>query len=323
MKRIQATTLQEAVDKTIAECGADALLVETRRTRSGYMVIAGKPQPPRRRRAVARPKWTRGFRPLAKRGRTFGLSNAVLTAVEKAMIDTRVRLEREGDPAVPTVAARVLKALIRSEAMELPRYKVTAVIGTTGVGKTTTLAKLAAVAVRERGEQVAIVTIDTYRMAAVEQLRAFADLIDTPCEVAFTPQELRRAVHQHASADRIFIDTSGGSPRDRKALLRLAAQLRLTKPACLLCLPASTRRVDAHTTLVGYEPCGIDTVALTKWDETEVPGEALSVVIEQGLSISHLTVGQEVPEDLVAADANDIANHAFALEPDSLEATAS
>lgn len=321
LKRIEAKTLPLALERVRAECGDDALLVETRATRNGYLVVAAQPDtsvPPARPQAGAViSRWTRGFQPLAERAESFGLSHRILTAIEKALLGTRVNLSRAGDPALPGLSARVLQALIHTEPrLESrpvdPSFRCTALVGPTGVGKTTTLAKLAARAVAA-GEQVAIVTVDTYRVAAVEQLRAFADLLDVPMEVAFTPQDLRRTIAAHADADRIFIDTTGRSPLDKDALQALHGTLAVQKPAVLLCLGAGTRRRDCDAILDAYDALDVDAVALTKWDETTMPGEALAAVVERGLRLSHLTVGQEVPADIVAADPARIAEAAFAL----------
>jgi flagellar biosynthesis protein FlhF len=322
LKRFEAKTLPDALARVRAECGEHALLVETRTTRTGYLVVAANPDA-----ALQRPdqaggagwlsKWTRGFQPLAERALDFGLGTAVVRAVEKALLGTRVDLSRPGDPALPGLARAVLAGLVRTE----PRvedgdgaFRTQALVGPTGVGKTTTLAKLAARA-KDRGERVAIVTLDTYRIAAVEQLRAFADLLAVPFEIAFTATDLRRALQQHAGCDRVYVDTTGRSPRDRDALPLLEGNLRAGKCSTLLCLASGTRARDCAVVFDAFEPLGIDAVCLTKWDETIAPGEALGALIERGLRCSHVCTGQEVPADIVAADALALAAAAFDLEP--------
>jgi flagellar biosynthesis GTPase FlhF len=327
LKRYEAKTLPEALARVRAECGDDALVVETRTTRAGYLVVAARPGartdtlPPRDQAgsATVLSKWTRGFQPLADTATDFGLSPAVLRAVEKALLGTRVDLSRPGDPALASLASRVLAALVRTEPrLEEPAadgaFRTVALVGPTGVGKTTTLAKLAARACA-RGERVAVVTLDTYRMAAVEQLRAFADLLGVPFEVAFTPHDLERTLRTHAHCDRVFVDTTGRSPRDRNALPLLEGTLRAGDCATLLCLAAGTRARDCHVVLDAFAPLAIDAVCLTKWDETTVPGEALAVVVERGLPVSHLCIGQEVPADILPARATELAAAAFACEP--------
>ncbi|MCK5942576.1 MAG: hypothetical protein KAI24_11435 [Planctomycetes bacterium] len=326
LKRIEAKTLPEAIERVRTECGADALVVETRPTRDGYLVVASKPEPQPARRDQAGStsflsKWTRGFRPLAETATDFGLSKTILQAVERALLGTRVELSKPGDPALPNLASRVLSALVHHE----PRvesddgFQTLALVGPTGVGKTTTLAKLAARA-KDRGERIAIITLDTYRMAAVDQLRSFAELLDVPFSVALSTNDVRRAIDDNIQADRIFIDTTGKSPRSRESLPMLQTTLRAVQANTLLCMAAGTRGRDSKIVLDAYESLGIDAVCLTKWDETVAPGESLATVVEQGLPLSHLCIGQEVPSDIVVADGLQIAQAAFDCE--AMEATA-
>ena len=251
---------------------------------------------------------------MAKSAMEFGLGTRPLLAVEKALIGTRVDLSRPGDPALPGVSTRILKALIRTESLHGPGHRVLALVGPTGVGKTTTLAKLAARAIRDRDESVAIVTTDTYRVAAVEQLRAFAEMLGVPFEVAFTPMDLRLAVHKHEDADRIFIDTTGRSPHDRDAIAVLRGTLEAAGPGIALCLAAGTKRQDGISVVRGFDSVDPDCLILTKWDETVCPGETLSLAIELGLPIARMTIGQEVPRDIVRATSEDLARAAFRLD---------
>lgn len=325
LKRFEAKTLAQALDRVRSECGADALVVETRPTPSGYLVVAARnePLPPATRtarydqagRPTAPPRFCRGFAPLAQLALDFGLSARVLQAVENALLGTRVELSQAGDPALPRLCSQILGALIPTAAIEdaAGTFRVTALVGPTGVGKTTTLAKLAARA-RDRGESVAIITLDTYRMAAVEQLRAFADLMAVPFAVAFTATELRRLLQLYRDCDRVYIDTTGRSPRDRNAMPLLEGMLRAANARSLLCLCAGTRQRDCAIVLDAYEPLGVDAVCLTKWDETAAPGEALDLLINRGLPLSHVCVGQEVPADILLADGLQLATTAFAAE---------
>ena len=321
LKRIEAKTLPEAIDRVRTECGADALVVETRSTRDGFLVVACKPESgaPRRDQAGATAslsKWTRGFRALADKATEFGLSKPILQAVERALLGTKVALSKPGDPALPGLASRVLAALIHHE----PRveaadgFRTLALVGPTGVGKTTTLAKLAARA-KGRGERVAIITLDTYRMAAVEQLRSFAELLDVPFSVAPSTSDVRHAIEANANADRVFIDTTGKSPRSRESLPMLEGALRAASAHAVLCMAAGTRQRDAEVVLGAYESLGVSAVCLTKWDETVAPGESLAAVVQQGLPLSHLCVGQEVPSDILVADGLQLAQAAFDCEP--------
>ena len=322
LKRIEAPTLAEAVERTRSLCGEDVLLVETRKTSSGYTIVAAQPTEGDADAALDQQsaglqspahRWTPAFRPLAERALAFGLDATVLRAVEKAITGTRITTDQPGDPALASVATRILAALIKTRDMTLPDFAVTAFVGSTGVGKTTSLAKIAARAVRDDDEAIAIVTIDTYRVAAVEQLRAFADMLSVPFEVAFTPNELRRAVERHRnSVDRVLIDTSGRSPYDKNAVQSLGAVLRSDDAAAALCVAAGARRVDAQATLAAFGQLDLRAVLMTKWDETTIPGEVLSLLIEQRRPLTHITIGQEVPDDIVGADAHLLAEQTLA-----------
>lgn len=326
LKRIEAKTLPEAIERVRIECGADAMVVETKPTRNGYVVVAGRKETatPSRDQAGSTSflsKWTRGFRPLAEKATDFGISKTILHAVERALLGTRVELSRPGDPALPNLASRVLSALVHHE----PRvessdgFQTIALVGPTGVGKTTTLAKLAARA-KDRGERIAIITLDTYRMAAVEQMRTFAELLDVPFSVATSANDVRRAIDDNIQADRIYIDTTGKSPRCRESLPMLESTLRAVGANTLLCMAAGTRDRDSNIVLDAYDSMGIDAVCLTKWDETVAPGESLAAVVERGLKLSHLTIGQEVPSDIVVANGTHIAQAAFDCEASEVSA---
>jgi flagellar biosynthesis protein FlhF len=326
LKSIEGRTLAEAIGKAQKECGKDALLVETRRRGDGYVIVAARPPVA----AAAKPRagdagrahgFAKGFRPLAEKALDFGLPRELLLAVEQALAGTKVAVARAGDPALPRVAARMLASLIPVTTLDSQR--VVALVGPTGVGKTTTLAKLAARAARERGERVVLVTVDTWRIAGVEQLRAFAELIGAPCEVAFTPHALEAILEKHAGADRIFVDTSGRGPRDAPAIDALRRTLAGRGIACALCLPAALRRVDAEAVLAACAALAPTAAILTKWDETRVPGEALATLILAGLPLAHVTTGQSVPDDLFPAEAHALAAVAFDLQgaPDDPDPT--
>jgi flagellar biosynthesis protein FlhF len=242
------------------------------------------------------------------------LSPTVLETVARAVTGLDVRIDRRGDPALVGMAARVLAALIPTvDIWSLSR--VTALVGPTGVGKTTTIAKLAAAAVRERGERVALFTMDLHRVAAVEQLRGFADLIGAPLEVLFTKADLHRALHAHQDRSRIWIDTAGCGPQATAALRGLQTALAELPLATLLCVPAASRRQDLEPIASAYAALQPAAWIATKWDETRCPGEVVSHCIETGAPLALLTDGQDVPDDLLPAVAADLA--CALLEPTS------
>ncbi len=187
--------------------------------------------------------------------------------------------------------------------------RVIAVVGPTGVGKTTTIAKLAA---RDRvfdGLSVGLISTDTYRIAAVEQLRTFAEIADIPLEVVYTPEEMRRALRKFAFSDRIYIDTTGRSPHDSGRIKELQEMVTAAQPTeTHLALSLTTRDEDQLDVLESYRPLRYNRLLFTKLDETGAPGSLLNVSYRAELPVSFVTNGQSVPNDLIAADRQTLAD---------------
>ncbi len=169
--------------------------------------------------------------------------------------------------------------------------------GPTGVGKTTTIAKLAAhFAVTEK-RRVAVVTLDTYRIGAVEQLATYARIIGVPSAVASGPRELADRLKENAGADLVLIDTAGRSPKDPEHVPGLMAALPPGVQVQLV-LPATRTVADHGAILKAYAPLVPRGVILTKLDEAERLGAALHTAVTGGIPVSYLTDGQRVPDDL-------------------------
>ncbi len=177
-----------------------------------------------------------------------------------------------------------------------------AFIGPTGVGKTTTLAKIAAQLKLKRGLSVGIVAADTYRIAAVDQLRTYAEILEVPVEVAASPFDAERACERLArdhGVDVILIDTAGRSQNDRMKLSELRAFLVAARPDethLVLSATASARTLEREATAFGA--VGIDRIVLTKLDEAATFGTLISLVERLGKRVSFFTHGQEVPDHI-------------------------
>jgi flagellar biosynthesis protein FlhF len=179
---------------------------------------------------------------------------------------------------------------------------VEALIGPTGVGKTTTIAKLAATHKLRYGRSVGLITADTYRIAAVEQLRTYAGIIGIPLEVALSPDDMEAARDRLAACDVVLIDTPGRSPRDHARLDDLSGFLAAASPARThLVLSASTNRGvlrSAAERFAGAEP---DCLLLSKLDEASGLGVVCRAAEIAGLPLSYVTTGQEVPDHIEPA----------------------
>lgn len=188
----------------------------------------------------------------------------------------------------------------------LSQSGVVALVGPTGTGKTTTLAKLAAKYAQKYGpEQVALVTIDTYRIAAYEQLATYGKIIGCAVKKAHSSQELNDILYQMRNKKLVLIDTAGFSQRDARLIDQLTEyeeniNVDIRK---FLVLPAGSQYQVLNQTVKAYKSTAIKGCIFTKLDECYSMGEALSVIIENDLSLSYVTDGQRVPEDIKLADA--------------------
>jgi flagellar biosynthesis protein FlhF len=186
---------------------------------------------------------------------------------------------------------------------EAGRCRLVALVGPTGVGKTTTIAKLAANYRLREKRRVGLITVDTYRVAAVEQLRTYADIIDLPMEVVATPREMREAVARMGHLDLVLMDTAGRSPRDEVKIQELKSMLSEAEPDEVHLVLSSTAGAKS---LIGtaekFAEVGTTSLLLTKLDEAHSLGHLVSLVRECSLPVSYLTDGQNVPDDIQVAE---------------------
>lgn len=177
-----------------------------------------------------------------------------------------------------------------------------AFVGPTGVGKTTTIAKLAARVALQQNRRVELVALDTYRIGAVEQLRTYAEIIGAGCHTVRSVLELDALLRRLPADATVLIDSTGKSPHDLADQYALAEYLRHNDEIkkCLV-LQANTHPVDAASAIRKFGLFGPDYLAITKFDETERPGALLEVASESSLPLAYLCMGQRVPEDLQEA----------------------
>jgi flagellar biosynthesis protein FlhF len=176
---------------------------------------------------------------------------------------------------------------------------VVALIGPTGVGKTTTLAKLAANLKLREKHRVGLITLDTFRIAAVDQLKRYADIIGSPLRVVNTAEELREAVKAMSDCDFLLIDTAGRSPKDTMKLNELRGLLAAVEPDEVHLVLSTTASEDAIELAVSrFSDVRVDKIIFTKIDETAHVGVVLNVVRKVNKSLSYITTGQDVPDDI-------------------------
>jgi flagellar biosynthesis protein FlhF len=185
--------------------------------------------------------------------------------------------------------------------------QVAVLVGPTGVGKTTTIAKLAAIHALDYGRKVALLSLDTYRIGAIQQLRTYAELMNLPLLTATNTDEVADALEQFAGYDLVLIDTIGRGQRDEEHLQEMRQALLPAKGIVYLTLSAtadSATLLDAAQRFSVFEP---DAVILTKLDEAARVGNCINLALRRALPFAYFTTGQRVPEDITLADAQTLA----------------
>jgi len=193
--------------------------------------------------------------------------------------------------------------------------RVVALIGPTGVGKTTTIAKLAADFKLCRNKNVGLITIDTYRIGAVDQLRMYAQIIDIPLKVVLTPDELAEAIELMRDKDIILIDTAGRSQNDELRIKELKSFLNAARPDEVhLVLSSIAHQSHMLSAAEKFGQLGVNRIILTKLDEAISFGVILSVLRKFEASISYITTGQDVPDDIEVGNGKILAQRLLGLD---------
>ena len=215
------------------------------------------------------------------------------------------------DPRAVSVLSGYLAQVMKfTDGLKLGAHgsRVVAFIGTTGVGKTTTLAKVAAHFVLEANLKGALITADTYRISAVEQLKKYAEILGLPVEVVYSAADLKKAIARHRSKDFILVDTAGRSQYNEFQMEELkellAAHPRMEKH---LVVSATTKEEDVAEIMTRFSACKPDRIIFTKTDETRTIGMVVNLLAGDGLPLSYLSNGQSVPDDILPATADRLA----------------
>lgn len=239
-----------------------------------------------------------------------GISQHVLEDMISKLNGTEILAPQNSIKALKALEKYVRKAIRIANGITLysDKPKIVALIGPTGVGKTTTLAKIAAKFVLEEGAKVALITADTYRISAVEQLKTYSDILGLPLEIVYNPQALQEAIEKHRDKQLILLDTAGRSQYNAYQMKELSELLNIDADIEKhLVMSATTKTSDGLELLDNFSLCKPDRVIFTKVDETKTHGIILNILHRRKAALSYLTNGQSVPDDIEPASIEKLA----------------
>ncbi|GAB1155499.1 flagellar biosynthesis protein FlhF [Paenibacillus illinoisensis] len=212
--------------------------------------------------------------------------------------------ELDENEIVQSVQKQILTFLEeRIDAGILPGTRIVYVAGPTGVGKTTTIAKLAAEQMFKHHRKVGFITSDTYRISAVEQLRTYASILNVPLEVVQSPGDTQRAISRLQDCDLIFMDTAGRNYRNELLVSELQSLLApVENSETFLVMSMTSKSADMFEITEHFSKYGLDKIIFTKMDETGTCGPMINLLHHFPLKLAYVTNGQNVPDDLLKPD---------------------
>ena len=237
-------------------------------------------------------------------------ANQIISEVEK-----HLKKEASLDNVLSAVYQKIILKLGEPDEFiaDEDKKKIFFFIGPTGVGKTTTIAKLASDMKLVKKAKIALLTADTYRVAAVEQLRTYASILDIPLDVIYSDEDLRDGIERLKECDLIFVDTAGRSHKNEEQCNELFHLIETVdeidgfeKEICLV-LSVTTKFRDLEKICDTYSKLGSYRIIFTKLDETSALGNILNIAILTEGKISYTTYGQNVPDDINLIDVQSIA----------------
>ncbi|HVJ64108.1 MAG TPA: flagellar biosynthesis protein FlhF [Bdellovibrionota bacterium] len=275
--------------------------------RSGYVPAA---RPASRNLSSDSGVLPRVLAPLVEAGIDEKLIKNMADEVKAIMLKEHVLEER----VLKLHLARILMSRIRvakplAERLRVPSTpRIISFVGPTGVGKTTTLAKIAAELSLNQKRSVILATTDTYKIAAIEQLQTYANILRIPLEVCPNAESLDQLSSQLGSEEVILVDTAGYGPKDIAKIRELQDTLSQVRTEVHLCMAATTRDMDLVETVKRYQDFHLNYLLFTKIDETSCYGNVFNVAAKTQMPLSYLTMGQRVPEDIEVATKERIAD---------------
>ena len=237
-----------------------------------------------------------------------GISGELASKLVK-VLEYQVPLKFQND--IEKIKAYLWKIVYSSisdvDLIDEKKDKIIALVGPTGVGKTTTIAKLSAYFHLAEQKKVALISIDTYRIAAPEQLKTYASLIGIPFALAYNREELEKYLQMFKDYDLIFIDTVGKRV-SKESVKKDFEVLGVQKIKKVLVLSATTKSEDLADIVMKYQIMNPDSIIFTKMDETLSYGNIFNTLVKGNIPLSYFTTGQKVPQDIEVASPEKLTN---------------
>jgi len=236
------------------------------------------------------------------------IAKALVHTVSSQLSNAELQQEELVEKSLLSVLAQMIRCA-EPLSKQKNRSRVVAFVGPTGVGKTTTIAKLSAICEIFNQYRVALVSADTYRIAAIDQLRTFATIANIPMEVAYVPEEMGEAIKKHSDKDVIFIDTVGRSQRQNEQIAELKDFLNAAAPDEIhLVLSATCSYKNLIDVAERFKLLNVNRLVFSKVDEAASLGVIMNMLHHTKLPVSYITTGQNVPDDIAIAEPKKLAN---------------
>lgn len=242
--------------------------------------------------------------------KTFGLKSGIIRELMNECHEEGQKGKRSTSKLLQDSLSRVVSRInINGNNKNNSGRKIASFIGPTGVGKTTTLAKLAAINAIKQGKKAALITLDTFRIAAVAQLQTYARIMGIPLEVAVSSVDLQKAIRKHSHCDFILIDTAGRSPNKDQDITELSNLFRIPEEIHhYLVLSATTQYQNLLNVDKRFGALPYKSYIFTKLDEIQDASSMINFLITQQKPVSYFTCGQQVPDDIEVASRRKLAS---------------
>lgn len=230
------------------------------------------------------------------------VENTIASNIVQSILDENKETALDRETIQQLLEVKIREHLTKASYIDIEEQsKVIQFVGPTGVGKTTTIAKVAAKSMLNKKQTVAFITADTYRIAAIEQLKTYATILNVPIEVVYSKEDYERALQKFSDYDLIFVDTAGRNYREDRYIHELNEFI--STPAfntqTFLVLSLTAKASDLKDIYQQFKQLQIEQVIFTKADETESYGSILNLIVQENIGVAYVTNGQNVPDDLI------------------------